>query len=65
MVCVGGNLLPAVLGGDAVDAAEFGDGFQLLFAGEVIADVVVVDLPLFRRLRVFDEDGYGDRRAAA
>ena len=65
MVCVGGNLLPAVLGGDAVNTAEFRYGRQFFFAGEVVADVVVVDLPLFPRLRVFDEDGYGDRRAAA
>ena len=59
------DFLPAVLGGDAVDAAELRYGRQFFFAGKVVTDVVVVDLPLFPRLRVFDEDGYGDRRAAA
>ena len=65
MVCVGGDFLPTVLGGDAVDAAKFGDGRQFFFAGEVVADIVVIDLPLFPRLRVFDEDGDGDRGAGA
>ena len=65
MVCVGGDFLPAVLGGDAVDAAELRYGRQFFFAGEIVADVVVVDLSLFPRLRFFDEDGYGNRGAGA
>ena len=51
--------------GNAVDAAEFGDGFQLLFAGQVVADVVEVNPPLFFGLRVFDKDGDGNRGACA
>ena len=57
--------MPALLFGNAVNAAEFGNGFQLLFAGQVVSDVVEVNLSPFFGLRVFDEDGDGNRGSCA
>ena len=59
------NFPPALLFGNAADASEFGNGFQLLFAGQVVADVVEVNLSPFFGLRVFDKYGNSNRRTAA
>ena len=59
-VFVGLGMLP----GNGADAAEVFDDVQLFFAGEVVADVVVMQLGAPLVARALDEQGDGDGGAA-
>ncbi len=54
-VIVRNDVLPALLRSEAANAAEVLDDLQLVFTAQVVANVVVVDLPLLLRVRVLDE----------
>ena len=62
---IGDYLLPTGNSLDCRDASELRDLGKLFFPGQVVADVVKMNLPFLCGGRVFDEKGNGDWGAAA